>query len=169
MSMIGNFRRLPEADLARLLADPDQIADYLGEEEPPEGFGPFADLDVDKAWHGIHFLLTGTPWAGAIPWNFVVGGGTEIGDVDVGYGPARGFKRSEVQAIAQALESLSPDQLAQRFDGKAMTAADLYPNIWDRPPDEDDTCEYVTAYYEELREFVMGAANEGEALIVYLT
>jgi hypothetical protein len=167
--MIGNFRRLPEADLARLLAEPEQITEYLEDEEPPEGFGPCATLDVDKTWHGIHFLLTGTPWAGSMPWNFIACGGAEIGDVDVGYGPARGFTRSEVQAIARALESLPAEQLAQRFDGKAMTAAEIYPQIWDRPPEEDDTRAYVTEYYDQLRDFVTGAAKEGEALIVYVT
>lgn len=169
MSMIGNFRRLPEADLARLLADPEQIAEYLEDEEPPEGFGPCANLDVDKAWHGIHFLLTGTPWAGEAPWNFVASGGTEIGDVDVGYGPARGFTSSEVKAIAKALGSVPPEQLASRFDPKAMMAAEIYPTIWDRPSEEDDTCGYVTEYYDSLRDFIAGAAAEGEALLVYLT
>jgi hypothetical protein len=169
MSMIGNFRRLPDADLARLLAAPEEIADYLADEEPPEGFGSCANLDVDKAWHGIHFLLTGTPWAGDAPWNFIAAGGAEIGDVDVGYGPARGFTSSEVKEIARALASLPPEQLASRFDPKAMMAAEIYPTIWDRPPSEDDTLGYVREYYDTLRDFVAGAAAESEAMIVYLT
>ena len=169
MSMIGNFRRLPELDLARLLADPELIGDYLGDEEPPEGFGPFADLDVDKAWHGIHFLLTGTPWAGEAPWNFIACGGTEIGDVDVGYGPARGFTSAQVREIASALVSMPPERLATRFDPKAMMAAEIYPTIWDRDPKDDDTCGYVIEYYDALRAFVAGAAAEGEALLVYIT
>jgi hypothetical protein len=166
--MIGNFRRLPDSDLDRLLAQPEQVFEYLEAEEPPDDFGPFATLDVDKAWHAIHFLLTGTPWEGPFPWNFVVAGGVEIGDVDVGYGPARGFTSVEVREIATALGSLSPESFSSRFNSKAMMSAEIYPEIWDRPPEQDDTRGYVTGYYDALREFIAGAATEGEALLVYL-
>src|SRR5262245_48672937 len=119
MSMIGNFRRLPADDLGRLMAHPLQILDYLDAEEPIDEFGPFATLDVDKAWHAIHFLLTGTPWSGPAPWNFVVAGGTEVGDVDVGYGPVRGFTSAQVREISAALHSLPPGDFSSRFDAKA--------------------------------------------------
>ena len=89
MSMIGCFRRVPEARLRALLADPESITDFLDEEG-------FADFDIDKAWHGIHYLLTGTAWEGAAPLNFLVAGGRPVGDVDVGYGPARAFSGAEV-------------------------------------------------------------------------
>src|SRR5579872_4450187 len=29
-------------------------------------------IDIDKAWHGIHYLLTGTAWAGSAPLSFIV-------------------------------------------------------------------------------------------------
>jgi hypothetical protein len=45
---------------------------------------PHADLDVDKAWHGIHYLLTGTAWEGDPPLDFIVKGGSQVGDVDDG-------------------------------------------------------------------------------------
>ena len=63
MSMIMMFRRLSDADLARLREEPELVAEYIGEADL-DGFGPFADLDIDKAWHAIHFLLTGTAWEG---------------------------------------------------------------------------------------------------------
>jgi len=59
MSIIACFRRLPYRDLERLLAEPElgtgyvHIADSIEDDE--ERFGPFVDLDIDKAWHGIHF------------------------------------------------------------------------------------------------------------------
>src|SRR5688500_6275073 len=37
--------------------------------------------DLDKAWHGIHYLLTGTAWEGAEPLNFLVAGGRPVGDI----------------------------------------------------------------------------------------
>jgi len=168
MGMIANFRRLPDADLRRLSREPELVADYLAEEEPFDGFGAFADLDVDKAWHAIHFLLTGSAWGGEPPLNFIASGGTEIGD-DVGYGPARALDAVEVAALAAALESVPVDALLERFDPAALTAASVYPNIWDRPAEEDDARGYVGEYYETLRAFVLDAASEREALLISFT
>ncbi len=152
-----------------MLANPDSIIDYLGDDggdgDPEDAH---ADLDVDKAWHGIHFLLTGSAWEGEPPLSFIVRGGREVGDVDVGYGPARVFTSAEVKTIAAALLPLTRDVLERRFDPAAMTRLDIYPAIWDRPREEDDTLEYLLESYESLAEFIAGAAREGEGLIVYV-
>src|SRR5262245_26397413 len=113
MSMIAIFRRLSDADGARLAKRPELLLDYIGEEEPPEGFGPYAELDVDKAWHGIHFLLTGTAWGGELPWGFVLRGGEALGDDDLGYGPARLLDAAQVREVAAALETLPGAELAR--------------------------------------------------------
>ena len=107
MGMIGCLRLLPDSDLGRLLADPSLLPDYLDGEEV-DGFGPFADLDVDKAWHGIHFLLTNSAEGGSFPLAFLIVGGRNIGDEDMGYGPARGFAAREVAQIAAALSKVDP-------------------------------------------------------------
>jgi hypothetical protein len=93
MSMIGNLRLVSDEQLNELFADPDQVEDFLYESGEPS---PDEEDDVDKAWQGLHFLLTGSAWNGEPPLNFLVSGGREIGDVDVGYGPARGFTSTEV-------------------------------------------------------------------------
>jgi hypothetical protein len=168
MGMIANFRRLPEGDLASLREDPELVSEYLGEGQPVGDFGPFADLDVDKAWHAIHFLLTGSAWEGESPLNFIAAGGSEIGD-DVGYGPARCLDSREVANLAAALENLPTNVLLKRFDPEALSAADIYPDIWDRPPEEDDIQGYVAEYYEVLRTFILDAASERQALLVSIT
>src|SRR5919108_645463 len=42
------------------------------------------DVDLDKAWHAIHYMLTQSAWDGNEPLNFLVGGGAPVGDIDVG-------------------------------------------------------------------------------------
>jgi Domain of unknown function (DUF1877) len=169
MGMLAIVRRLPDADVARLLSDPNLIDDYVGSEEAPEGFSPFAELDLDKSWHGIHFLLTGSAWEGEVPLNFLVSGGTPVGEVDLGYGPARALSSADVRVLNSALEALLPAELHSRFAPEAMMAADIYPAIWDRPLAEDDTRDYVVSYYESLREFVSETASAGEALLVFMS
>lgn len=169
MGMVAIFRRLSDADVARLLAEPNLIDDYVGNEDVPDGFGPFTELDIDKAWHGIHFLLTASAWEGDPPLNFVVSGGAPVGEVDLGYGPARVFSSAEVQTLAAALEPIEAPELQARFDPEAMMSADIYPAIWDRAPEDDDTSGYVVGYYESLREFVLEAAQAQQALLVFLS
>lgn len=165
MSMITTFRRLSDEDLERLCDEPGVVEDYLGAEEPIEGFGPFAELDVDKAWHAIHFMLTGSAWEGDPPLNFIVSGGTEIGE-DMGYGPARGLLNMEVRNVAAALQLLPTAVLMRRFDRAAFAAAEIYPPIWGRSLEEDDTRGYVAENYEALRAFVIDAATAGEGLLI---
>lgn len=166
MSMIGNFRMSSDSEVQGLLADPDTIEAllYPDSDEQPEGV---AEMDVDKAWHGIHFLLTGHTWEGKHPLNFILSGGTVVGDVDVGYGPARVYTSAEVAEIAQAIEPITSDHLRAKFDSKAFFDNEIYPEIWDEPVEE---ClnSYVLSYYEDLKAFLLKAQSEGKALIVYL-
>ena len=55
-----------------------------------------------------------------------------------------------------------------RFDGKAMARADVYPNIWARPGEEKRSLEYLLRAFDRVVQFVGGAAEAGEALLVYL-
>ena len=50
MSMIGNLRRATDAEVARLLANPEEIRTFLYRE--PGRYEHRADIDLDKAWHG---------------------------------------------------------------------------------------------------------------------
>jgi Domain of unknown function (DUF1877) len=162
--MIGNLRLVSDEQLNDLLADPEQIEDFLYESDEP----PSDEEDVDKAWHGIHFLLTGSAWGGEPPLNFLVSGGREIGDVDVGYGPARGFTSAEVAEISQALGQISSDDLRGRFDGKRLMDAEIYPEIWDRDPAEDDTVGYLVANFDSMKALLQRAATKSSGLLVYL-
>jgi hypothetical protein len=77
---------------------------------------PADELDVDKAWQGLHFLFTGDAWSGEPPLDFIGSGGTEVGEADVGYGPARAFTSAEVREISAALDDITRDELAPRFE-----------------------------------------------------
>ena len=131
--------------------------------------GEGVSTDLDKAWHGIHYLLTGTAGDGGKPFNFLLAGGCQVGDIDVGYGPARVLSASETRAAHEALTQLSDDDLRRRFDPAEMTRKEVYPEIWDRPPEEDDTLSYLLEYVRTLRGFLAQAVEQRQGLVVYLT
>ena len=167
MGMIGYFVRLPDQDLNALFKDPKSIRSVLYPRDRSSARAP-EKLDVDKAWQGIHWLLTGTAWEGDGPTAFIIQGGEQVGDVDMGYGPARGFSTAEVREIATALEGLSTEILHARFDPEAMDADDIYPSgIW--VAEGDEAFEYLDSYFEQLKDFVLEAAKEGEAMLVYIS
>lgn len=163
MSMIGNFVAVSPKRLAELIADPDSIGSFLypddGDSEP-ENF-----LDVDKAWHAIHYTLNGKAWEGEPPLGWTVVGGTEIGE-DVGYGPARYLTTDQVKAVAEALSTIDAEEFSTRFDPKALGAAEIYPEIWGR--DDSEGLEFVLNYYNELRTFYLAAAERGDAALLYI-
>ncbi len=50
-----------------------------------------------------------------------------------------------------------------------MMTLEIYPKIWDRDPQEDDTLGYLLEYYETLRTFVRQTKDAGKGLIVFLS
>jgi hypothetical protein len=165
MSMIGNFRALPDQELQALFADPSRVEQLLYASFFGGSSNGHDELEVDKAWHGLHFLLTGTAWEGDFPLNFIAAGGEEVGD-DLGYGPARGLPSGDVQAIDAALQALTPNELGGRFDADRMTELQIYPFGWSDDPDGER--EYLLDFYGDLRAFVHRTAERGDALLVYL-
>lgn len=157
-------------------AKPGFVSRLFGAKAPPPA--PVAPLtlgdgeeyltDIDKSWHGIHFLLTGTADEGNPPLNFLLAGGADVGDEDVGDGPARAYTAAQTREIASALASLSDDELTRRYAPDAMMAAEVYPEIWDRNPPKDDTLGYLMEYVKVIRETLAGVTARGHGVLVYL-
>src|SRR5262249_19169224 len=108
MSMICCLQEANETQINKLLANPERIHNFIEKE--------VGQVDLEKAWHGIHFLLTGSAWDGEEPLCYLVTGGEQIGEEDVGYGPARALKPQQVAAWASALSAVSVDELSNRFN-----------------------------------------------------
>jgi uncharacterized protein DUF1877 len=125
--------------------------------------GPDVRLTMDKEWGGIQFLLNGNPDSTEGPYGQVIFGGQEIGP-DMGYGPARVVSAKQVAEIASHLQSLSAESLRQRYDPKAMTRMDIYPDIWER--DGTEACDWLIQGYVRLVDFYVRAAARGSAVIL---
>lgn len=161
--MIGNYFRLPEDELNQALANPASITEVLYPSAKADLAGGH-HLDIDKSWHLIHFLLTGELWGGKPPLCNVVLGGKPIGDVDVGYGPARYLTPAQVDEVHVALSSMTPDDLWARGDRKAMQNPEIYPG-W--TGNEEDR-EYVTTNFAMVKSFFEDAAEDHDAVILYI-
>jgi Domain of unknown function (DUF1877) len=159
MSMIGNFLAISQSELDALYANPESVPTLLFETKVSE------IVDLDKAWHGIHFMLTKEQYGGDGPLAQVIMGGVPIGEEDVGYGPARGMSATEVQKVASALNSMSESDFRARYDPTALTAADIYPQIWEEGA---DALNYITDNFLEVKSFYLDAARKGFAVVLFI-
>lgn len=160
MGMQLSLYSLSDQRVDDLLADPPLVLDILdGEEADVEEF------ELDKAWHAVHHLLTGSAWEGEAPLNFICQGGQEVGDIDTGYGPARALGADDVLDIANALEGIDADTLAQRFDPEEMEKLEIYPSIWTTEP-EADALEFCTASFTAMKDFIDRTAERGYGMLI---
>ena len=165
--MIGNYRRITLDRLTKLQHESESIASFLFSHNDPECF-PEKYLDIDKSWHGIHFLLNGDKYDGKLPLVNAVLGGSPLDDPDrpqLDYG-VRYLMPDEVREVAKALSQLSESELRSRFNPSLLSAAKIYPNVWERGAEELD---YLMFHYARLVKFFQDAAKNGEAMLIYLT
>ena len=100
MSMIGYYYKANDFFVKRLQKG--SAEEILFEEDVEKDL-----MCVDKAWHAIHFVLTGRVWD--IPGDNVLGqmvlGGEPVSEEDFGYGPARLLSKETTAQIAEALKT----------------------------------------------------------------
>jgi len=168
MSLIGHVYLLPEAKIAALRASPDEVYAVIdgAYNAPEQGF-----VDLDKAWHCLHYLLSGSAQAGEGPLAFLLAGGAPVGDVDLGgAGPARVFTASEVAAIAGALAEVTEATLLARLDPKKLEALGIYPGRWSELNVRSD---YELGYYfgpfRELQRLTARAKGSQLGMIVWIS
>lgn len=137
----------------------------LGERPPGTAEGADAELSLDKAWHGVHYVLCGAVEPGDSLLSQAVLGGTEVGEDFSGYGPVRCFTPGQVAELAGALGDPQVEQDASdRYDPERMTELGIYPFGWD----EEDNREWIFDAFHELRDFYDGAATRGRAVVTCL-
>lgn len=147
-------------DLVKLLQN------RLAQRSQPEG-KKRDQLSLEKAWHGVHYLLAGTVEPGTELRSQAVLGGTELGDDPEGfsgYGPARYFRAAQVRELSEELRRPEVEsEAAARYDPAKMERLHIYPG-WS---DEEDQ-EWVMDAFRRLRDFYASAASNGHGIVTCL-
>lgn len=164
MNMISVWRLADDEQIAALAGEPDHLEEALEEDGP--------DMDLDCAWHGIHFLLAGSVHGTTGPRGYILGGrplGNGAGQAGFGYASARALSSSEVALFDDFLQCISMEDFRHRFDPQAMIAADVYPGIWERAQTgEEDVLGYLAGHFVQLKQFIAAAHRDGMGMITYL-
>ena len=130
-------------------------------------------MDIDKAWGGILYLLTGKAFASGSPEDEVDSLNRIFfsaqffdEDMDVGYGPAHYLTPEQVAGIHRKIASLTEADLKARYDPEAMNEEEeLYPSLdWD-----EEDFDYLYFHFQALQSFFATAASRGEAIVTFLS
>ncbi|WMP17559.1 YfbM family protein [Thiothrix lacustris] len=121
---------------------------------------------LGEYWHGIHYLMCGQGWNGDLPDAFLIDGGSYVGDVDIGYGPARVFESCEVKRITQSITKKTAADLTKNFDTNQMLDDEIYPQIWDGNDHALDAC---LSRFKAMQHFMHHAAENNLGMTVYLS
>ncbi len=167
MGMVLVMRADNDSKIKELLKNPQSIEDFCECDE--QDCSAESVLDLDKSWHGIHYLLTGDPQGGKEPLCYLLSSGAEIGDIDVGYGPARALTSMQIANFNDALRKIDEAEFRSRFDPQTMMKKKIYPTIWDRPPSQDDTLGYLCEYFSELKTFLQRAKDKQHGMVIWLS
>jgi hypothetical protein len=200
MGMTCTLRRASDADIRQLVADPAQVGSFLYgpapvvrrvqprgvlglilrllpiriEEVDPSAPPPAAPgddvLDLDKSWHGLHFLLTGSAQDTPLPNGFLISGGLDL-ESDEDDSAPRLLNADQVREIHTFLQSLSRDELTRRFDAQRMTELEIYPDaIWMRDTNADHSArDHLLDAFDELQSFVAVTHERGQAIVVQVS
>ena len=150
--------------LAALRRDPDNAEAMLYPDEDAEVEGSFY---IDKAWHGLHYLLTGSDYEGEPPLRWAIMGDQDLG-ADLGMGGSSFLTPGQVREVAAALAGLTPQDLRRRYDPQKMQALRIYPDVmWVR--DGEGALAWAMERFAPLVQFYADASARGDAVVLYQT
>ncbi|MGC9983440.1 MAG: YfbM family protein [Polyangia bacterium] len=127
-----------------------------------------ARCDLERSWHGIHYLLTGSAWEGEPPLDFLVDGGRQVGRIDPEHGPVRAFRADDARTIYESMSGMSPYELRKRFNARDMATKEIYPDIWTRSVLEEDSLRYLMDNLDKLRAFLRQTVEAQLGFLVFL-
>ena len=164
MGMVWVARLADDAQVAKIMADPDSAYDFVN---PEEDFDDLAIVDLDKDWHGVHHLLTGSAEPIDNPLSLIVGDFEEVGE-DNGYGPAWFVPSDRLRAFHEALSAVDGAELSNRYDPDAMVRDQVY--LGETYQDEGEhALEFLLERIDELRKFAAHGAATGMGAFAVIT
>jgi hypothetical protein len=122
--------------------------------------------DIHKAWHAIHYVLTGSAEGGMEPNCYLLQGGVPLGPpLDMEDQP-RLLTPDQVQAFDSVLQPINRlSVLRRRFDHEAMVEAGVY-SMNEGEDEVEEDLEFTAHFFRHLRKFIHQAATAGQGVII---
>ncbi len=122
--------------------------------------------DIHKAWHAIHYVLTGQAEGGREPNCYLLEGGVMLGRPTDDSDPPRVLSPEQVRAFDGVLQPINRlSVLRERFDHAGMVDASVY-SMNEGEDNEAEDLEFTAEFFKRLRRFVHEAAGNGDGVII---
>jgi hypothetical protein len=159
MGQYGTFQRVTTAELSDAIADPRAAFEAFDRHAEGEAGGRLFHLD--RAWHGVQFLLDN---AGVDLDAVFYANVFDLGDD----GPMGSYLRpGEVAAAAEELASVPPSTLAAHFDPEALHEAGVQPGTW-LDGGAAGGADWLLDHYDGLGDFLRAAAKDGDGVLFWV-
>ena len=160
MGMVAYLCRASADEVGAVRNNPDSVDDFIFDDARAGRC-----VDFDKAWHALHFMLTGEAGSTDHPLNLLVASDPELeGTDELGFGGYWLTEPDRVRRFSAALSEISDVDLAGRYDPAAMVAEDIY--LSDVFEDEGlEALPYVLQGVAGLRRLAAEAAQGGDYII----
>ena len=93
-------------------------------------------------------------------------GGRELPGIEEGFSPVRIISLQEARKVHTAIMAIGREDLQSRFDPTDMMGKEIYPQIWDRDPQEDDTFGYCLEYFELFKGFISDSIENYSGFVI---
>jgi hypothetical protein len=160
--MIAELRSVSPKLLEQALADTAILEALLDGNDPSGPSGGHCELE--KSQYALHFLLTGGLRETDSPLSAAIYGCHEAGLIRPA-GPVMYLRPEEVRDVSSQLSEVPRDELARRYSSERLTQAGVYPNVWYEDAEARD---WLLAEYDALTAFYARAAEQGEAVLLYI-
>ena len=161
MGMVAIFKILHDAELESITNDPDCAEEILFPEDVDDPFE--GQYDIDKSWHAIHYLITGSSEPDGTPSGDAILGGRPVGS-DLGYGPARLVEPEHAKRIAESLRSINLEVAYENLDRSTANEADVYLGF----DFSEDEKKHLARLFDVVRDLYSTAASNDRAILLYL-
>ncbi|WP_109435327.1 YfbM family protein [Aquimarina sp. AU119] len=165
MGMIGNIVRVSQNELNTFLENSELFENKIYSEE---NYDAEWNLDLDKSWEGIQYLLTGKGMAELEEPNILTRAffSFQILDEeqDLGYGPAQYLTSEQVIETNSELQKLDIDKLKNKVSGTDMIEKGIYPEIWT----ESEAIEFLFDNFKDFLDFYKKASENNEAILSFI-
>ncbi|MEO8511955.1 MAG: DUF1877 family protein [Ignavibacteria bacterium] len=132
-------------------------------------------FELDKAWHGIHFIISS--YSAATEAKFLLNNGTVLRDYNweeiygVSVTDMRLFISDETKKIHSAINIISDIEFQKRYDSKLMIKNNVYPHIWNnssrvfkllrlKSTEETTNMEFISYNFSRLKSFIQETSEK---------
>lgn len=152
MGIIANYQYLSDRNLKEMklfyneaVDDIDDVKDRNDDIE--------IQLDMDKMWDALHFVLTGVGKDDAMENNHLSEAVFGVNSIKNSQEYIAYTQKSKVKDIVFALEYFDIEKALENLSMSWFKKANIYPNIWDYEEDADKIREELRVYFQRLKDF----------------